>query len=226
MRGWSRLRARHTHNGRVLGRTPKPLRAFAITPVGGTDEQSRSSRHGKDSKWGLAEVHSGGSGRTRAGRALCGMPCGHPLPDPEIEVEFESRRGVFHQACFNLWRDVVAPDFGHKSDDSGTRGFRCPCCTEREATTRPSIQGRTTHAGTILVVAITGLIVWKYRDSLSEYVKGNAGPAREKVDGLLQTVQQTSETLLDQAKEQISSRLEESSGRSERGRRRAGRGQL
>jgi hypothetical protein len=23
-------------------------------------------------------------------------------------VEVESRRGVFHQACFNLWRDVVA----------------------------------------------------------------------------------------------------------------------
>jgi hypothetical protein len=61
--------------------------------------------------------------------------------------------------------------------------------------------------GQFLVVAITGLVVW-YRDSLSEYVKGNAGPAREKVDGLLRTVQQTSETLLDQAKEQISSRLE------------------
>lgn len=62
--------------------------------------------------------------------------------------------------------------------------------------------------GQLLVVAITGLVVWKYRDSLSEYVKGNAGPAREKVDGLLRTVQQTSETLLDQAKEQISLRLE------------------
>jgi gas vesicle protein len=63
--------------------------------------------------------------------------------------------------------------------------------------------------GGFLVGAITGgLVVWKYRDSLSEYVKGNAGPAREKVDGLLRTVQQTSETLLDQAKEQISSRLE------------------
>ena len=63
--------------------------------------------------------------------------------------------------------------------------------------------------GGFLVGAITGgLVVWKYRDSLSEYVKGNAGPAREKVDGLLRTVQQTSETLLDEAKEQISSRLE------------------
>jgi hypothetical protein len=29
-------------------------------------------------------------------------------PDTEIEVEVESRRGVFHQACFNLWRDDVA----------------------------------------------------------------------------------------------------------------------
>ncbi len=37
---------------------------------------------------------------------------------------------------------------------------------------------------------------------------GNGGPAREKVDGLLRTVQQKSETLLDQAKEQLSSRLE------------------
>ena len=67
--------------------------------------------------------------------------------------------------------------------------------------------------GQLLVVAITGLVVWKYRDSLSEYVKGNAGPAREKVDGLLRTVQQTSETLLDQAKEQISSRLESARGK-------------
>ena len=63
--------------------------------------------------------------------------------------------------------------------------------------------------GGFLVGAITGgLVVWKYRDSLSEYVKGNAGPAREKVDGLLRTVQQKSETLFDQAKEQLSSRLE------------------
>jgi hypothetical protein len=62
--------------------------------------------------------------------------------------------------------------------------------------------------GGILVVAITGFVAWKYRDSLSEYLKGNTGPVREKVDGLLRTAQQTSETLLDQAKEQISSRLE------------------
>jgi hypothetical protein len=63
--------------------------------------------------------------------------------------------------------------------------------------------------GGFLVGAITGgLVVWKYRDSFREYVKGNAGPAREKVDGLLRTVQQKSETLLDQTKEQLSSRLE------------------
>jgi endo-alpha-1,4-polygalactosaminidase (GH114 family) len=61
--------------------------------------------------------------------------------------------------------------------------------------------------GRFLVVAITGLVVWKYRDSLREYAKGNSGPAREKVDGLLRTVQNTSEALLDQAKEQLSSRL-------------------
>jgi hypothetical protein len=61
--------------------------------------------------------------------------------------------------------------------------------------------------GRFLVAAITGLVVWKYRDSLREYVKGNEGPARERVDGLLRTMQQRSETLLDQAKEQLSSRL-------------------
>jgi hypothetical protein len=61
----------------------------------------------------------------------------------------------------------------------------------------------------LLVGAIAGgLVVWKYRDSLREYVRGNAGPARERVDGMLRTVQQTSETLLDQAKEQVSTRLE------------------
>jgi len=61
--------------------------------------------------------------------------------------------------------------------------------------------------GRFLVAAITGLVVWKYRDSLREYAKGNLEPAREKVDGLLRTVQSTSEVLLDQAKEQLSSRL-------------------
>jgi hypothetical protein len=78
--------------------------------------------------------------------------------------------------------------------------------------------------GQFLMVAITGLVVWKYRNSLSEYVKGNAGPAREKVDGLLRTVQQTSETLLDQAKEQISSRLESAREKVRAGASEAGRG--
>ena len=78
--------------------------------------------------------------------------------------------------------------------------------------------------GQLLVVAITGLLVWKYRDSLGEYVKGNAGPAREKVDGLLRTAQQTSETLLDRAKEQISSRLESAREKVRAGASEAGRG--
>ena len=61
--------------------------------------------------------------------------------------------------------------------------------------------------GRLLVAAIIGLVVWKYRDSLREYGKGNVEPAREKVDAVLRTVQSTSEALLDQAKEQLSSRL-------------------
>ena len=62
--------------------------------------------------------------------------------------------------------------------------------------------------GRVLVAAITGLLVWKYREPIGEYVRGNAGPARETADRLLRTVQERSETFLDQAKEQISSRLE------------------
>ncbi len=62
--------------------------------------------------------------------------------------------------------------------------------------------------GRLLVLGITGLVAWKYRDSIREYVNGNAGPAREKVDGLLGTIQERSETLLDRAKEELSSRLE------------------
>jgi hypothetical protein len=62
--------------------------------------------------------------------------------------------------------------------------------------------------GRLLVGAIAGMVVWKYRDSLREYVKGNSGPARERMDGLLRTVQEKSEVLLDHAKEQVSSRLE------------------
>lgn len=61
--------------------------------------------------------------------------------------------------------------------------------------------------GRFFMAAIAGLVVWKYRDTLREYAKGNFEPAREKVDVLLRTVQSTSEVLLDQAKEQLSSRL-------------------
>jgi hypothetical protein len=86
----------------LVGAGSRPAGPTGPAPPGSprTDEQSRSSRRGKDSKWGLAEVHSGGSGRTRKERALCGMPCGHSPPGPEIEVEVESRRGILHQACF------------------------------------------------------------------------------------------------------------------------------
>jgi hypothetical protein len=46
-------------------------------------------------------------GRGRGGHcAVCHVAI-HP-PDTEIEVAVESRRGVFHQACFNLWRDDLA----------------------------------------------------------------------------------------------------------------------
>jgi hypothetical protein len=62
----------------------------------------------------------------------------------------------------------------------------------------------------------------EYRDSLRHYVKG-AGPAREKIDRLLRTVQQKAEVLLDQVKEQLSSRIESTrekvrAGASEEGR--------
>ena len=63
--------------------------------------------------------------------------------------------------------------------------------------------------GRFVVGAIAGgMVVWKYRDVLREYLKGNSGPARERMDGLLRTVQEKSEVLLDQAKGQLSSRLE------------------
>jgi hypothetical protein len=78
--------------------------------------------------------------------------------------------------------------------------------------------------GGFLVGAIAGgLVVWKYRDSLREYVQGNSGTARERVDGLLRTVQQTSETLLDQAKAGVSSRLESARGKVRAGASEAGR---
>jgi hypothetical protein len=45
-------------------------------------------------------------GRGRGGRcAVCHVVIRRP--DTEVEVDVESRRGVFHQACFNLWRDQV-----------------------------------------------------------------------------------------------------------------------
>jgi hypothetical protein len=46
-------------------------------------------------------------GRGRGGHcAVCHVAI-RP-PDTEVEVEVESRRGVFHQACFNLWREDAA----------------------------------------------------------------------------------------------------------------------
>jgi hypothetical protein len=63
--------------------------------------------------------------------------------------------------------------------------------------------------GRFVVGAIAGgMVVWKYRDVLREYLKGNSRPARERMDGLLRTVQEKSEILLDHAKDQLSSRLE------------------
>ena len=61
--------------------------------------------------------------------------------------------------------------------------------------------------GTLIVGAIAAGLAWKYRDSIRDYVK-DAGPARDKIDGLLGTLQEKSESLLDQAKEQLSSRIE------------------
>ena len=61
--------------------------------------------------------------------------------------------------------------------------------------------------GGLIVLTAAGFIAWKYRDSLTQYVKGNTGPAREKVDELLWAAQQKSETLLDQAKGKIASGL-------------------
>ena len=57
----------------------------------------------------------------------------------------------------------------------------------------------------VLVLAVAGVVAWKYRDSLGEYLKGNAEPTREKVDDLLRTPQEKSETFMDSAKGRISS---------------------
>ena len=61
--------------------------------------------------------------------------------------------------------------------------------------------------GALFVGAVAAGVAWKYRGFLRDYVKG-AGPARERIDGLLRTVQEKSEGLLDQAKDQLSSRIE------------------
>ena len=46
-------------------------------------------------------------GRGRGGRcAVCHVVI-RP-PDTGVEVEVEFLRGVFHQACFNLWREDAA----------------------------------------------------------------------------------------------------------------------
>ena len=46
-------------------------------------------------------------GRGRGGRcALCHVAIRHA--EAEVKVEVESRRGVFQQVCFNLWREEVA----------------------------------------------------------------------------------------------------------------------
>ena len=54
--------------------------------------------------------------------------------------------------------------------------------------------------GRVLLAAIAGMVVWKYRNPLREYAKGNDGPAREKLDEILRTVQERSESVLDKTK--------------------------
>jgi hypothetical protein len=62
--------------------------------------------------------------------------------------------------------------------------------------------------GRVLLAAAAGMLIWKYRDPLRQYAKGNEGPARQKLDEVLRTVQERSEALLDRTKEQISTRLD------------------
>jgi hypothetical protein len=46
-------------------------------------------------------------GRGRGGYcAVCHLAIRQP--DPEVEVQVEDRRGVFHRNCFDLWREIVA----------------------------------------------------------------------------------------------------------------------
>ena len=52
-------------------------------------------------------ISEGRVGRGRGGHcAVCHVVI-RP-PDTEVEVEVDSRRGVFHQACFTLWRENAA----------------------------------------------------------------------------------------------------------------------
>lgn len=67
--------------------------------------------------------------------------------------------------------------------------------------------------GRVLLAAIAGMVVWKYRNPLREYAKGNDGPAREKLDEILRTVQERSESVLDKTKEHISTRLDTARGK-------------
>ena len=57
----------------------------------------------------------------------------------------------------------------------------------------------------LLVMTIGGLLAWKYRDSIREYVKGNVSP--DKIDGTFRSVQESSENLFDRAKEKISAHI-------------------
>lgn len=59
--------------------------------------------------------------------------------------------------------------------------------------------------GRLLLLTVGGMVAWKYRDTIRDYVKGNMGP--DKVDGVLRSVQETSENLFDRAKQEVSSRL-------------------
>jgi hypothetical protein len=71
---------------------------------------------GTDSSAQLAyqRVERGGTKFRAGGCAAFHAPAVSPVggyrypPDAEFAAEVESRRGVFHQACFNLWRDIVA----------------------------------------------------------------------------------------------------------------------
>jgi len=52
-------------------------------------------------------ITGGRAGRGRGGHcAVCYLVIRRP--DAEVEVDVESLREVFHQACFTLWREQVA----------------------------------------------------------------------------------------------------------------------